>query len=497
MRTVWLISSLLLSEILGASASQAQNLTPCPGESQDTGSASTKCTSAVMLESGSFHAVPLIDGASQSYGDPDHNIISLYGVYGNSESASSNAAAQAHYQQGLTQAAKITPLCKDGNPPPQLDNIYYPNCTDDTLPVIIFLYIGFSNFTIEMGGGSQDAWGAYVHLPGQPCSTKCPNLNNAGDVPPWNQAHDGVKQESLLYQIYRPTVPLVGPNVVVWNGALESQVLNRWDPSPAGYYENHACPYVFPPRMDPECNYDRVERDLGSATGNGNTGGYTDAQVQAIFLKSADEYPLCDLNHLYCTAGVTLPDAYQMEEYLGDIVRYLKCCEVGNLTPRYPSLQQVFITSRIYGGYANGEKHGRAPRDYDCENPEPFAYEGGFAVQRIIVGQINQAAGIQSSDPYSGEVDYTVAPWFDWGPYLWASGEVPRAFDGLNWCNGQGDKLCGQDQFDVREGDTNQPQYWGDFTHPTAMGTFKVANLLLQFMNETTGSTWVTPWIGE
>jgi hypothetical protein len=48
--------------------------------------------------------------------------------------------------------------------------------------------------------------------------------------------------------------------------------------------------------------------------------------------------------------------------------------------PRYPNLQQVFVTSRIYGGYANGTAHG-------CLNPEPFAYEEGFAVQRLIADQ--------------------------------------------------------------------------------------------------------------
>jgi hypothetical protein len=64
-----------------------------------------------------------------------------------------------------------------------------------------------------------------------------------------------------------------------------------------------------------------------------------------------------------------------MEECLGDIARYLKCCDLVTGYPRYPNLQQVFITSRIYGGYANGQQYGNT-----CENPEPFAYEGGFAV---------------------------------------------------------------------------------------------------------------------
>jgi hypothetical protein len=224
--------------------------------------------------------------------------------------------------------------------------------------------------------------------------------------------------------------------------------------------------------------------------------------VQAVFIKSGDDFPTCSMYYPSgCLAG-EIPDAYTAETYLGDIVRYLKCCKQPppgtNLpvTPRYPNLKQVFVTSRIYGGYANNSVGGANA----CLNPEPFAYELGFAVQRLITAQIRQAYNppIQGTDPYPGQLDYTVAPWVDWGLYLWASRDTPRNFDGLFWCGGQNNQLsfC-NGKYDVIQGDLNNNMQFGDFTHPNGRGVPKVAGQLLKFMNQTTGSPWVTPWIGR
>lgn len=124
--------------------------------------------------------------------------------------------------------------------------------------------------------------------------------------------------------------------------------------------------------------------------------------------------------------------------------------------------------------------------------PEPFAYESGFAVQRAIVAQIDR-----TTSDHAGDVRYPEsAPWFDWGPYLWASGQSINS-RGLNWCNGQNNQNC-QGAHDVRYGDLNNPNaFWGDFTHPAATGLQKVANELVKFVSGSTVSEFVSTWIGK
>ena len=178
-------------------------------------------------------------------------------------------------------------------------------------------------------------------------------------------------------------------------------------------------------------NFDRV-RDFDLAAQ-----GLTEAQVQAVWLKEADAHPTSSLPNADA-------DAYTLETLLGDVIRSAKT--------RYPNLQCVFVTSRSYAGYAISDL-----------NPEPYAYESGFAVKWIVQAQIDQMAnGGVIVDPRAGDLNYDAdAPWIGWGPHLWADGTIPRGSDGLVWV---------PEDFEA-----------SDLTHPSTLGETKVGNMLLAF----------------
>src|SRR5436190_1257934 len=155
--------------------------------------------------------------------------------------------------------------------------------------------------------------------------------------------------------------------------------------------------------------------DLGTGTYQGHAGGLYGggqntppaahlasglARMAAIAARDAAGAPAAGGRRgLEAIAGVSggFPAAaQQLQGLLGQIVR--------NLRVRYPNVQLCFVSSRTYAGYAT-----------TTLNPEPYAYESGFAVQWLIA---QQAAGdpLLNCDPAAGPV---VAPWLGWGPYLW------------------------------------------------------------------------------
>jgi hypothetical protein len=155
--------------------------------------------------------------------------------------------------------------------------------------------------------------------------------------------------------------------------------------------------------------------------------GASDAQVQVVWLKEAiagesEGFPA---------------DALRLRGALREIV--------DDLAARFPNLRLVYLSSRIYAGYASSPL-----------NPEPAAYDSGFAVKWLV------------GDRMAGRI---AGPWLGWGPYLWADGMHPRK-DGLSWsCSDLGP----------------------DGTHPSQSGVLKVEQALLAFFtSNATAKAWFT-----
>ena len=164
--------------------------------------------------------------------------------------------------------------------------------------------------------------------------------------------------------------------------------------------------------------------------------GVTAEQVQVAWIKEAIARPSADFP----------ADAEALERDLATIVHLAR--------ETFPNLRLAYLSSRIYGGYADG-----------ALNPEPYAYQSGFAVKWLIARQIEGMSDL-NFDPSRGPVK---SPWLSWGPYLWADGTSPRA-DGLTY-----------DRSDLGP----------DGTHPSPEGRKKVARQLLTFFrSDSTARPW-------
>ncbi len=265
---------------------------------------------------------------------------------------------------------------------------------------IILMSIGMSNTTQE--------WCAQVYNPSIPCDS----WTFTGQA----LADSRVDKSSL----------------VILDGAKASETADSWD-------------------SISDQNYNRVRDTILSPL------GYTENQVQILWVKVANPYPSVSLPNLSA-------DAYTLETQIGNIVRAAKI--------RYPNLKQIFFSSRTYGGYATS-----------LLNPEPYAYESGFAVKWLIQAQIDQmrnAGAVQ--DLRAGDLNYSngTAPWIAWGPYLWANGTSSRS-DGLVW-----------NAVDFDSADYTHPSPPGSPSPNNQSGEYKVGNMLLNFFINSAPS--YTPW---
>ncbi|MEW6157609.1 MAG: PKD domain-containing protein [Verrucomicrobiota bacterium] len=198
--------------------------------------------------------------------------------------------------------------------------------------------------------------------------------------------------------------PSRNPQVVIVDGAQGGQDATRWTNVTADTWNN------IGPRL--------------------SGAGVTSNQVQVLWLKQALARP--------SQYGSFPGHAQALQNALEQIVRAAQS--------RYRNLKMVFVSPRT-----------RAFRDdADALNPEPFAFESGFAVKWMIDKQIRGDATL-NFDSLKGNV---VAPFLIWGPYLWADGNAGRS-DGFVW-------------------DCNDLE--ADFTHPSGNGGVpKVARQLVAF----------------
>ncbi len=170
--------------------------------------------------------------------------------------------------------------------------------------------------------------------------------------------------------------------------------------------------------------------DLWSRCKDKITNKHSLDQVKVVWAKNADQFT----EH-----GLTLPDPgadyYDLVNNIGGLMQRIHA--------EFPSVQAVFNSSRIWGGYVSDNKQ--------AARGEPISYEGGFATNTVIEqfqqGQIPNAP-----------------PWIGWGPYIWANGTTPNA-SGIFW-----------DLSDFQDGGVNQ--------HPSANGAKKVADALHEFFME-------------
>jgi len=216
--------------------------------------------------------------------------------------------------------------------------------------------------------------------------------------------------------------------LTILNGASSGTSASVW-----------ACSYGYCPLTTTDPNqYDRVRNNVLTPA------GVTEAQVQVVWIQNADPSPTW-----YPSLPSSLADAYNYEYESGQTLRALKT--------RWPNVQQVFFSSRIYAGYATTN-----------QSPEPYAYEYGFGVKWLINAQITQR-DTGAIDPLAGDL-LTAVPWLDWGPYLWGNGtnNLPGS-QALNWA---------------------PDDFYSDGIHPSNLGVTQVGGTLLNFFLTSPNTPW-------
>jgi PKD domain len=193
--------------------------------------------------------------------------------------------------------------------------------------------------------------------------------------------------------------------------------------------------------VDPDSLPWKTIYDPNDGTGRLHDASVTPEQVQVIWCEHALIFDN-NLNHTpLCT--IFPQHAYDLRNAMETTLQ--------NIHTKFVNCQIVYISPRAFA------------YSVDFHNPEPKAYQTGFADKWVIMDQLLNR----------NNMGWTLVPWIAWGPYLWTDGANARS-DGLQW-------LCNTTNSDVTS----------DFVHPSTNGINKVSNQLIAFFKTDPTST---PW---
>ena len=243
----------------------------------------------------------------------------------------------------------------------------------------------------------------------------------------------GMSNTTMEFQVFKRKAdadPQKSPRVVLVDGAQGARVASLWARGADGIPADIKLSKEASQKVDPWPVVDQRLKDAGISP----------KQVQTAWIKHAQ-------------SGPSLQGEFPKH---AEILAENTILTLQRLHERFPNLRVAYLSSRIYAGYAT-----------TALNPEPYAYEGAFAMRWVIQKQIKGDPRL-NFDPEKGTV---MAPAVLWGPYLWTDGVQPRQGDRLVWLE---DDVVSSDR-----------------THPSDSGREKVASLLLDFFhNNPLASCW-------
>jgi hypothetical protein len=428
---------------------------------------------------------PLIDGDDGHANNPScpqgNNLYKcqfkgfLYGHWNDG----TNNPDPTHDSDGRAKAHIVVPLCFDGTQ----------TCQPPAQKKIVVLLIGMSHWTKE-GCANQ-------LLPPFP-----PGHNYQTQLSPPDAVHCSPNGWSFINKAIQNT-GVNNANIAFVDCAELGAVAGYWVNDTAG-------PPNGPSHLYSNCN--TILANWPSSFG----GPLSPAQVQVVLFKEADSGentnppppnpPLLPLpagvgTFGFCStpAMTGQPDACNLYAVMIPIAQQIKI--------QYPHVQQMFLHSRSYAGFADPSGNdGKA----ETLNPEPYAYEQGFAVKWLIQAQVDEVKFPFARPPI---LDYraNVAPWLDWGAYFWASGQAiscqgcpgvlpngPPKLNSLVWRDDRPTHMYNNyDRCPVQQTQNVECDYQAlggslpDNTHPSLCGRDKASNQLMYFY---CNSPYTVPW---